>query len=67
MTLEKARDLLRSDVAYFGTMMMMQGMADGMVSGAAHSTANTMRPALQLIKMAPGFKIASEASNPALD
>ena len=59
MTLEKARDLLRSDVAYFGTMMMMQGMADGMVSGAAHSTANTMRPALQLIKMAPGFKIAS--------
>ena len=39
--------------------MMMEGMADGMVSGACHSTANTMRPALQLIKMAPGFSLAS--------
>ena len=59
MTHAQARELLRLDCAYFGTMMMLNGMADGMVSGACHSTANTMRPALQLIKMAPGFKIAS--------
>lgn len=59
MTLDSARELLRSDPAYFGTMMMMNGMADGMVSGACHSTANTMRPALQLIKTAPGFSLVS--------
>lgn len=59
MTQTQARDLLRNDVSYFGTMMMMQGMADGMVSGACHSTANTMRPALQLIKMAPGYSLVS--------
>ena len=59
MTVEKARELLRSDPSYFGTMMMMQGLADGMVSGACHSTANTMRPALQLIKMAPGCSLVS--------
>ncbi|KAL1508085.1 hypothetical protein AB1Y20_007678 [Prymnesium parvum] len=59
MTLEKAREILRSDPAYFGTMMMIRGMADGMVSGACHSTANTMRPALQLIKTAPGFSLVS--------
>jgi len=59
MTERKARELLRHDEAYFGTMMMMNGLADGMVSGACHSTANTMRPALQLIKMAPGYSLAS--------
>ncbi|KAL1507074.1 hypothetical protein AB1Y20_007935 [Prymnesium parvum] len=59
MTLDAARELLRSDPAYFGTMMMLQGKADGMVSGACHSTANTMRPALQLIKTAPGFSLVS--------
>jgi phosphate acetyltransferase len=56
---EMAREKLLSDRAYFGTMMMKQGLADGMVSGTRQSTANTMRPALQLIKMQPGFNIAS--------
>ena len=54
-----ARELLLADVSYFGTMMMKCGRADGMVSGACHSTANTMRPALQLIKTAPGSNIVS--------
>ena len=51
-----ARERLAEDRAYFGTMMMQQGLADGMVSGTRQSTANTMRPALQIIKMQPGFK-----------
>jgi len=59
MTLEKARQTLESDVNFFGTMMMYMGNADGMVSGACHSTANTMRPALQVIKMAPGYSLVS--------
>ena len=54
MTLPQAKQLLAEDVNYFGTMMMKIGLADGMVSGAAHSTANTIRPPLQIIKMAPG-------------
>lgn len=59
MTEPEARSLLMHDEAYFGTMMMMNGLADGMVSGACHSTANTMRPALQLIKMAQGYSMVS--------
>ena len=59
MTREKARELLEGDENWFGTAMMYLNVADGMVSGACHSTAATMRPALQLIKMAPGFNIVS--------
>ena len=45
--------LLR-DVNYFGVMLVKLGLADGMVSGAIHSTADTVRPALQIIKTKPG-------------
>ncbi|GMH90881.1 hypothetical protein TL16_g11895 [Triparma laevis f. inornata] len=54
MTAIEARRLLVEDANYFGTLMMHLDKADGMVSGAAHSSANTIRPALQVIKMAPG-------------
>lgn len=60
VTVEKARELLQ-DSAYFGTMMIVCGDADGMVSGAAHTTANTIRPALQLIKTKPGISTVSGA------
>ena len=50
MTLEKAKEILQSQVNYFGMMMVQCGDADGLVSGAAHSTADTVRPALQIIK-----------------
>ncbi len=50
MTLEKAKEILQSEVNYFGMMMVQCGDADGLVSGAAHSTADTVRPALQIIK-----------------
>lgn len=58
MTLDTARDCLL-DGAYFGTMMVYQGHADGMVSGAVHTTQHTIRPALQFIKTRPGFSIVS--------
>jgi phosphate acetyltransferase len=57
-TREKAIDAL-SDVTMFGTMMMKMGDADGLVSGAVHSTAHTIRPALSLIKTAPGASLVS--------
>ena len=47
------------DVSYFGTMMVYSGDADGMVSGAVHTTADTLRPALQLIKTKPGYELVS--------
>lgn len=56
--LEVARDLM-TDVAYFGTMMVYKGHADGMVSGAVHTTAHTIRPALQFIKTKPGTSLVS--------
>lgn len=59
MTPENAGTLLRDDPNYYGTMMLHLGLADGMVSGACHSTAATMRPALQIVKMMPGVTIAS--------
>ena len=59
MTLEKAREILLSDRTYFGVMMLKAGLADGLVSGACHSTANTLRPALQILKTAPGVKMVS--------
>jgi phosphate acetyltransferase len=58
MTLERARDIVR-DVSYFGTMMVHTGHADGMVSGAAHSTAHTITPSFQIIKTAPGTESVS--------
>ncbi|MGD8793984.1 MAG: phosphate acetyltransferase, partial [Anaerolineae bacterium] len=58
MNLDTARDLMR-DVSYFGTMMVYKGEADGMVSGAAHTTMHTIRPALQFIKAKPGFTVVS--------
>ena len=45
---------MMADVSYFGTMMIHQGLADGMVSGAAHTTAHTIRPAFEFIRTAPG-------------
>lgn len=47
------------DEVYFGTMLVQLGEADGLVSGAAHSTADTIRPALQIIKTAPGVSLVS--------
>lgn len=58
ITLDAARDCML-DVAYFGTMMVYKGHADGMVSGAMHTTQHTIRPALQFIKTKPGFSIVS--------
>ncbi len=56
--LEMARDLM-TDVSYFGTMMVYKGHADGMVSGAVHTTQHTIRPALQFVKTKPGTSIVS--------
>ncbi|PUZ23833.1 phosphate acetyltransferase [Chitinophaga costaii] len=58
LTLETARDLM-TDVSYFGTMMVYKGHADGMVSGAVHTTQHTIRPALQFIKTRPGISTVS--------
>lgn len=58
MTLDAARDRVQ-DVSYFGTMMVQLGMADGMVSGAAHTTAHTITPSFQIIKTVPGVSIVS--------
>ena len=58
VTLEMARDLM-TDVSYFGTMMVYRGHADGMVSGAVHTTQHTIRPALQFIKTKPGVSVVS--------
>lgn len=59
-TREQALELLR-DENYFGTMLVFTNQADGLVSGAAHSTADTVRPALQIIKTKPGVKKTSGA------
>ena len=60
MTIEKAEELLKEPI-YFGMMMLKDenSKADGLVSGAAHSTANTLRPALQILKTKPGTKLVS--------
>ncbi|WP_173918523.1 phosphate acetyltransferase [Halobacillus sp. Marseille-Q1614] len=57
-TEEQAREILQ-DGNYFGTMLVYMNKADGLVSGAAHSTADTVRPALQIIKTKPGIKKTS--------
>jgi phosphate acetyltransferase len=56
--LEMARDTM-TDVSYFGTMMVYKGHADGMVSGAVHTTQHTIRPALQFVKTKPGISVVS--------
>ena len=58
MTLEKAKETVLNEV-YFGMMMVKSGDADGLVSGACHSTADTLRPALQILKTAPNTKLVS--------
>ena len=58
MTLERARTIV-TDVSYFGTMMVHLGLADGMVSGATHTTAHTIKPSFEIIKTVPGTAIVS--------
>lgn len=58
ITIEDAKKIIKDNM-YFGTMMVKSGDADGLVSGACHSTANTLRPALQILKTAPGTKLVS--------
>ena len=59
MTPEKAKEIILSDYAYYGCLMIKNGDADGMVSGACHSTADTLRPCLQIVKTKPGTKLVS--------
>lgn len=58
MTPEKALETVKDEL-YFGTMMIKKGLADGMVAGAVHTTGDTIRPALQIIKAAPGIPVVS--------
>ena len=58
MTVERAREIV-VDVSYFGTMMVHLGLADGMVSGAQHTTAHTIKPSFETIKTSPGVSIVS--------
>jgi phosphate acetyltransferase len=58
MTETIAKDLV-TDVSYFGTLMILNGLADGMVSGAVNTTQHTIKPALQLIKTKPGVSVVS--------
>lgn len=58
MTLERAREIVQ-DVSYFGTMMVHFGLVDGMVSGATHTTAHTIRPSFEIIKTKPGVGTVS--------
>ncbi|MCW3492085.1 phosphate acetyltransferase [Microbacterium sp. SSM24] len=58
VTLAQASDTV-TDVSYFGTLMVHLGLADGMVSGAAHTTAHTIRPAFEIIKTRPGVSVVS--------
>lgn len=71
MTPEKAREILLEDYLTFGVMMVKAGDADGMVAGACHATADTLRPSLQILKTAPGVKLVSaffilDVHNPSL-
>ena len=59
MTPEQAKELLLNNYLYYGVMMVKMGDADGMVSGACHSTADTLRPCLQILKTKPGTKLVS--------
>lgn len=59
MTEEQAKEILLNQYLYYGVMMVKAGDADGMVSGACHSTADTLRPCLQILKTKPGTKLVS--------
>lgn len=59
MTAEKASQLLHRDPLFLGVMAVKQGLADGMVAGAIHATADVLRPSLQILKTAPGTKLVS--------
>jgi phosphate acetyltransferase len=58
VTVEQAREIIH-DVSYFGTMLVHNGMVDGMVSGASHTTAHTVRPAFEIIRTAPAMSTVS--------
>ncbi|WP_182111979.1 MULTISPECIES: phosphate acetyltransferase [unclassified Actinotalea] len=66
MTVERAREIVGS-VSYFGTMMVQLGIADGMVSGAMHTTAHTIKPSFEIIKTVPGVSIVSSVFLMCLD
>lgn len=59
MTLEKAQETLKTDYITYGVMMVKEKDADGLVAGACHATADTLRPALQILKTAPGTELVS--------
>ena len=59
MTPEQAKEILLNQYLYYGVMMVKMGDADGMVSGACHSTADTLRPCLQILKTKPGTELVS--------
>lgn len=59
MSREEAEKILKKDTVMLGTMMLHMGVVDGLVSGALHTTADTVRPAMQVIKMPPGGKLIS--------
>ena len=59
MTLEKAHETLKADYITYGVMMVKEQDADGLVAGACHATADTLRPALQILKTAPGTELVS--------
>jgi phosphate acetyltransferase len=59
MTKERAVEIVGGSATYFATMMVHLGLADGMVSGACHTTADTIRPSFEIIKTAPGTEIVS--------
>ncbi len=59
MTQEQAREIMLNQRTYYGVMMVKMGDADGMVSGACHSTADTLRPSLQILKTKPGTTLVS--------
>ena len=60
VTVEQAKEKM-ADPSYFGTMMVHLGLADGMVSGAANTTANTIRPSLEFVKTKPGVSVVSSS------
>jgi len=59
LTYEEAKETILNDYMYYACLMVKAGDADGVVSGACHSTANTLRPSLQIIKTKPGVKLVS--------
>ena len=59
MTYDEAKRLLLEDYMYYACMLVKDGKADGCVSGACHSTSNTLRPALQIVKTKPGVELVS--------